>query len=115
MKRDYVPDSSADRIAHDARNIWTFSREITDGTRRVIADAFAWAERVFFIGFSYHPSNLTRLGAPESLRGKDVRGTVYGMSDEAITQMLTRTDGLVKPSPKYWTALEVVRQCEWFN
>jgi len=115
MKRDYVPESGAGRIGHGARNIWTFSREITDGTGRVVADAFAWAERIFFIGFSYHPSNLTRLGAPESLLGKDVRGTVYGMSNEAIAEMLARTAGLIKPSPKNWAALEVVQQCEWFN
>jgi hypothetical protein len=44
-----------------------------------------WAQRVYFLGFGYHATNLGRLGVPESLKAKSpICGTTYGLTDQEL-------------------------------
>ena len=116
MMRGYLPWGEPGRILHSAQNVKIFPDEITEGMRRMVAASLEWAERVIFLGFSFHPSNVRKLLAgPNLLAGKDVRGTVLGMDDDAIerTQALIGRD--FQALPRNLTVFDAVQGCEWFR
>ena len=61
MMRGYLPSREPGPILHSAQNVKIFPDEITDGMRRMVAASLEWAERVIFLGFSFHPSNVRKL------------------------------------------------------
>lgn len=102
-------------MAVSARNVRTFRDKITDGQEQAIRYCLNWAERILIVGFSYHPANLRKLGAPDTFAGKDVRGTVLGMADDEIARIRELTRGHIQLAPPDWSAEDIVRRCGWFG
>lgn len=116
MMRDYVPSTEPGRVSHASQNIRIFPDAITDGMSRVVAESLDWAERVMFLGFSYHPTNVLKLlSAPDLLLGKDVRGTVFGMKDATIEEARALIGRNFLPLAENHTVFSAVQECEWFR
>jgi hypothetical protein len=73
-----------------------------------------WADRIVFLGFSYHPLNLAKLGIPDSLQGTaQLNGTVYGMGMGQIRKAQRLTGSLVNFWKPQISILDVVQNEEW--
>jgi hypothetical protein len=57
-------------------------------------ELIASASRVLFMGFGYDRDNLSLLGVPESLKGKQVFGTAYGLVDNEVEHIRKSKLGL---------------------
>lgn len=86
--------SSAAWVRACAQQIRIVDEEVTDNPQLPCAlTALEEAERVVFLGFSYHPLNLSKLRI-EQLKGKRVLGTAYGIPSgrqSAIIRTFTET------------------------
>ena len=94
-KRDYAPSHNEGDIQRAAECIRIVHQTIDD---RILDTAKAWiqeAARICFLGFSYHPLNLKKLGVPDLLSGKECLGTVYGIPNGPLAAIGRRLNGAI--------------------
>ena len=112
--RLYEPGRTLENIRACSERIKIIHHDIPRETRNRIREWFGWVRRVYFIGFSYHESNLVKLGIPGSLEGKTAVGTIYGMGPGQLSRMRRLAGNTISAVPAEWTAVDAVRQYDWF-
>ena len=85
-----------------------------EDTTSLARDWLKWAERIFFLGFSYHELNLKKLGIPESVRGKHIRGTRCGMGLGPLSRVKRLTDGVIGFEDEGVDIMNVIDRYAWF-
>jgi hypothetical protein len=78
------PHGSTDILRISAR-IKTFYEQLQDEVDlAAIKTAVAKADRIVFLGFGFHPQNMTMLRPVESTSVRQIYGTAYGESDAGV-------------------------------
>ena len=88
--RDFVPPTTPDDIRACAEQIRLVDEEISPETIRSVRTMLETAERICFLGFSFHSDNLNRLGANQWIGNKTVWGTRHGMSEADVSVVYRR-------------------------
>ena len=78
------------RIINDERN--------HDDTILKAQELIINSERIFFLGFGYAKENLEMLGIPNTLKGKEVYGTVFGYTENEICNVSEKIGLAQNPS-----------------
>jgi hypothetical protein len=76
-------------------------------------EALRQAQRVCFLGFSFHELNLAKLGIPEITRGKEIVGTCYGMTGPATRKAAERLGPIDAGHLLDFPILEFLKRCDF--
>jgi len=112
----YTPFGSYENIDYKsiAKNIKT-EREIKKEDKEKIQSYFKNCDRIFFIGFGWLQDNMRLLGLDNTpkdiLRGKEIYGTAYKMSDYNIKNIENRLKlcGALQPKIINCEAVDLIR------
>lgn len=75
-------------IVEAAKGIKIISDEIEDDKDFIRAHGFiSQAQRIYFIGFGYHPVNIDRLKIKQKLENKLITGSTFGLTDLQCSQI----------------------------
>jgi hypothetical protein len=93
--RPYEPAIDAETIGRCAAQLHIVHHQVDDAVLETAKYWIGEAQRVCFLGFSYHELNLQKLGIPNSLRGKDCQGTAFGITPGRLSRAQRLLDGTV--------------------
>ncbi|HEV8070204.1 MAG TPA: hypothetical protein VGP76_20840 [Planctomycetaceae bacterium] len=71
------------------------------------------AERIYFLGFGYHPANIERLNVPWGTPGVEIFGTGIGVTNSRKNALQSKYTGLQIGHPTYGIC-EFLENCEPF-
>jgi hypothetical protein len=90
-QRAYDPNPTRDAVMECIHEMRLIHEDPNVGGRWQKAQrAVAEADAIYFFGFSFHPSNMWKVGNPDLFNGKKVFGTCKGMSRSAIGNIKAR-------------------------
>jgi hypothetical protein len=112
--RPYEPTTDPDVVRAVAERIRIVHHGVPDETTDRARLWLREAERILFLGFSYHDLNLAKLNIPETLRGKQVRGTRLGMGQGPIARVNRLAEAQIVFEHREWSMMNVLNEYDWF-
>jgi len=111
IKLGDIENKNYTSIANNMKTVW----EKDNKNRTKIQHYFSECNRIFFLGFGWLEDNMNELGLNESkekiLRGKEIHGTAYKMSDYNIKNIENRLKlcGALQPNIKNCEAVDLIK------
>jgi hypothetical protein len=72
--------------------------ERSNGDIDKIAERFAWAKRIFFLGFGYAPENMKAIGLPYNIKLHKIFGTARNYSKKEMGEV---RESLLRPNLEF--------------
>ena len=92
---------SGDKYLLLAQSIKTFTEQLSDPeSERRIKQAMEEAECIVFLGFGFHPANLTLLNPERTMAQRPVFATAYGMSESDVNSVFNAVDSMYEKIPR---------------
>jgi hypothetical protein len=114
--RDYDPEASEEAVSISIEGITILSEKSPPSATFATANALIKsADIVCFLGFGYHPINMSRLGIDILDSGPKLLGTAYGLLAHERHKVFDRMSMPIEIGTEYERNIEFIRQHPVFN